>query len=206
MTLSHCLQNLHNAERAIREGRGRLINGRPCRTEKAKAHREFNSISHQQATVTEFLRGIFFVERKYGPIITPEEVREMMSPYGTITSCYTVSSVERTALNLNEGVIVEFEMYDEGQTASSVRNCPASLDAFKAKPPRRSKTMTLSSARQSKAWPVHPVRAQRIEFTLSVILLIGLLSSSAPFLLMSPKTNFDRYLSPLVPLTRCSFG
>lgn len=34
------LQTPAEAERAIREGRGRLINGRPCRCEKAKAHRK----------------------------------------------------------------------------------------------------------------------------------------------------------------------
>lgn len=88
-----------HAERAIREGRGRLIKGRPCRCEKAKAHR------------------LFFVERKYGPTITPEEVRKILEPFGNITTCYSASNVERTALNLNEGVICEFEMYDEGQAA-----------------------------------------------------------------------------------------
>ncbi|TVY53183.1 Multicopy suppressor of sporulation protein msa1 [Lachnellula cervina] len=105
--------SLLHAERAIREGRGRLINGRPCRTEKAKAHR------------------LFFVERKYGPIVTPEEVRKMMFRYGTITSCYTASNVERAALNLNEGVIIEFEMYDEGQDAF---NAYRANDVFKMSP------------------------------------------------------------------------
>ncbi|TVY86282.1 Multicopy suppressor of sporulation protein, partial [Lachnellula willkommii] len=123
--------SLLHAERAIREGRGRLINGRPCRTEKAKAHRELSSIFSPQVTITDILRGLFFVERKYGPIVTPEEVRKMMFRYGTITSCYTASNVERAALNLNEGVIIEFEMYDEGQDAF---NAFRANDIFKMQP------------------------------------------------------------------------
>ncbi|KAA8576051.1 hypothetical protein EYC84_006214 [Monilinia fructicola] len=90
-----------HAERAIKEGRGRLIKGRPCRCEKAKAHR------------------LFFVERKYGPVVTPGEVRDLLKSFGKIELCYTASHVERTALNLNEGVIVQFEMYDEGQDAQA---------------------------------------------------------------------------------------
>ncbi|ESZ90545.1 hypothetical protein SBOR_9068 [Sclerotinia borealis F-4128] len=90
-----------HAERAIKEGRGRLIKGRPCRCEKAKAHR------------------LFFIERKYGPVVTPGEVRGLLERFGKIELCYTASHVERTALNLNEGVIVQFEMYDEGQDAQS---------------------------------------------------------------------------------------
>ncbi|TAQ88197.1 hypothetical protein B7494_g3501 [Chlorociboria aeruginascens] len=90
-----------HAERAIREGRGRLIKGRPCRCEKAKAHR------------------LFFIERKYGPVLTSDEARNLLKKFGKIELCYTASHVERTALNLNEGVIVQFEMYDEGQDAHS---------------------------------------------------------------------------------------
>jgi hypothetical protein len=40
-----CQQKEEHAERAIKEGKGRLIKGRPCRCEKAKAHRK--SIHHQ---------------------------------------------------------------------------------------------------------------------------------------------------------------
>lgn len=64
--------------------------------------------------------GLFFVERKYGPVITPAEVRELLAPFGTIDSCYSPQDVERTSLNLNDGVIVQFAMYDDGQNAQSV--------------------------------------------------------------------------------------
>jgi hypothetical protein len=39
-TQSECVQTIESAERAILEGNGRMINGRPCRCEQAKAHRE----------------------------------------------------------------------------------------------------------------------------------------------------------------------
>jgi hypothetical protein len=67
-----------------------------------------------------FTSGLFLIERKFGAVITPEEARELLQSYGTIELCYTASHVERTALNLNEGVIIQFEMYDEGQNAYSV--------------------------------------------------------------------------------------
>ncbi|KAK0111318.1 hypothetical protein ONS95_001684 [Cadophora gregata] len=91
--------NDSDAERAIKDGRGRLIKGRPCRCEKAKAHR------------------LFFFERKYGQVVTPSEVQELLRNFGRISFCRNVNQVERAAYNLNEGVMVQFEMYDEGQAA-----------------------------------------------------------------------------------------
>jgi hypothetical protein len=64
--------------------------------------------------------GLFLIERKFGEVITPEEARQLLQQFGNIELCYTASHVERTALNLNEGVIVQFELYDDGQNAYSV--------------------------------------------------------------------------------------
>ncbi|KAE8440775.1 hypothetical protein EG329_006592 [Mollisiaceae sp. DMI_Dod_QoI] len=91
--------NDHDATRAIKEGRGRTIKGRPCRCEKAKAHR------------------LFFFERKYGAAITPQEVEDLLRGFGRINYCRPVSLIERATHNLDEGVIVQFELYDEGQAA-----------------------------------------------------------------------------------------
>ncbi|KAJ5040422.1 uncharacterized protein L3040_006078 [Drepanopeziza brunnea f. sp. 'multigermtubi'] len=99
--------NDYDAERAIKEGRGRLIKGRPCRCEKAKAHR------------------LFYFERKYGAAVTSDEVRLLLSGFGHITHCRPATSFEIAAYNLNEGVVVQFEMYDEGQAAlQHYRNNP----------------------------------------------------------------------------------
>ncbi|KAL2065440.1 hypothetical protein VTL71DRAFT_3110 [Oculimacula yallundae] len=88
-----------DAERAIKEGRGRLVKGRPCRCEKAKAHR------------------LFFFERKYGGDVTASEVQHLLRPYGRISFCRMATDVERSAFDLNGGVLVQFAMYDEGQAA-----------------------------------------------------------------------------------------
>ncbi|PBP17134.1 RNA recognition domain-containing protein [Diplocarpon rosae] len=92
-------KNDEDAERAIKDGRGRLIKGRPCRCEKAKAHR------------------LFFFERKYGSTVTPSEVENLLRGFGRIVFCRPASAPERANYNLNEGVMVQFEMYDEGQAA-----------------------------------------------------------------------------------------
>lgn len=96
-----------------------MIKGRPCRCEKAKAHRESSPFS-TSGRIAQGFEGLFYVERKYGAAVTPKEARELLEGFGTITVCYTASNVERSSLNLNEGVIVEFEMYDEGQAAFTV--------------------------------------------------------------------------------------
>jgi RNA recognition motif-containing protein len=72
----------------------------------------------------EFQPGLFFVERKYGPVVTPEEVQDLLQSFGKIEFCRAATHVERTALNLNDGAIVQFEMYDEGQAAHSVSLLP----------------------------------------------------------------------------------
>lgn len=95
-----------------------MIKGRPCRCEKAKAHRK--SLLIWVPHITESSSGLFFVERKFGPVCTPNEVRTLLQSYGNIEFCYTASLVERTALNLGEGVIVQFKLYDDGQNAQSV--------------------------------------------------------------------------------------
>ena len=113
------IQRQDDAARAIREGRGRLIFGRPCRCEKAKAHRKFvNPLSNE--TFELIFLGLFFIEKTYGPTITVNEVQAMLQPFGRLTLCRSVHPMERSFHNLNDGVIVEFEMYDQGQLAVQV--------------------------------------------------------------------------------------
>jgi hypothetical protein len=64
--------------------------------------------------------GLFFIERKYGNPIGPVEARELLSVFGTIEFCRIPSDVERTTLSLNDGVIIQFMLYDAGQNAQSV--------------------------------------------------------------------------------------
>jgi len=118
-----------HAERAIKEGRGRLIKGRPCRCEKAKAHRKFPfPLQHRRLILREEFfvdnvarkPGQFFVERKFGPVVTPAEVIELLDSFGRIEDCYIATQSERSFMGLGEGVMVLFAMYDDGQAAYSV--------------------------------------------------------------------------------------
>ncbi|KAI0995772.1 hypothetical protein K3495_g12408 [Podosphaera aphanis] len=91
--------NDESAELAIKDGRGRLIKGRPCRCEKAKAHR------------------LFFFERKYGAAITPDEVENLLRSFGKLTECRPATPLEMATNNLGEGVVVNFDMFDNGKNA-----------------------------------------------------------------------------------------
>jgi len=142
--------NGEDAERAIREGRGRLVRGRPCRCEKAKAHRKYSShpISTSKIRFDSVIAiaesfqsqggpsnsglacfgfadklGLFIIERKGGDAITPTEARLVLRSFGKIDRCYVASDLERATFNLGEAVIVQFEMYDNGQNAQSVSSC-----------------------------------------------------------------------------------
>ncbi len=67
-----------------------------------------------------FFPGLFFFERKYGTVITPQEVRQLLRGFGSINMCRHASALERAQYNLNEGVMVQFDLYDEGQAALQV--------------------------------------------------------------------------------------
>lgn len=66
--------------------------------------------------------GLFYFERQYGPAITPREAMSLLSPFGKIDSVHRANASDRAAYNLNEGVVVQFAMYDEGQAALQVRD------------------------------------------------------------------------------------
>ncbi|KAH8586978.1 hypothetical protein B0O99DRAFT_602078 [Bisporella sp. PMI_857] len=77
---------------------GRIINGRPCRTEKAKAHR------------------LFLLERQYGTL-SADEARRVLSQFGHLEACYVATPLERATFRLPEGVVAQFELYENGQSA-----------------------------------------------------------------------------------------
>ncbi|RKF72283.1 putative rna recognition domain-containing protein [Golovinomyces cichoracearum] len=92
-------KNDESAELAINNGRGKLIKGRPCRCEKAKAHR------------------LFFFEHKYGTKITPDEVEHLLRDFGRLTECRFATHLEMASNNLSEGVVVNFDMFESGKNA-----------------------------------------------------------------------------------------
>ncbi|RFU34465.1 hypothetical protein B7463_g1862, partial [Scytalidium lignicola] len=91
--------NSDSAIRATSEGMGMYIAGRPCRTEKAKAHR------------------LYYFERHAGSLDV-DEGKRILSHFGPIEFAYMVSPIDRTTFNLAEGgVMVQFIFYDDGKNA-----------------------------------------------------------------------------------------
>jgi hypothetical protein len=78
------------------------------------------------------LLGLFFVERKYGTTVTPDEVAHMFQGFGQLDFIRLATPVELAQMNLNEGVLVQFKMYDDGQTALQVNTSFAHRPKFEA--------------------------------------------------------------------------
>jgi len=90
-----------------------------ARRPRLTVHAPFSPTS---SSVANFFPGLFFFERKYGTVITPQEVRQLLRGFGSINMCRHASALERAQYNLNEGVMVQFDLYDEGQAALQVNN------------------------------------------------------------------------------------
>ena len=79
-----------------------------------------SSTSHSHKIGANFFQGLFFVERKVGSPITPEEVVQLLRGFGPLDLVRPANAVELAQLDLNEGVMVQFQMYDDGQAALQV--------------------------------------------------------------------------------------
>lgn len=62
--------------------------------------------------------GLFFFERKYGPSITANEVAQLLQGFGKLDFIRPANPFELAQLNLNEGILVQFQIYDDGQAAA----------------------------------------------------------------------------------------
>lgn len=96
-----------------------MISGRPCRCEKAKAHRKC-SFRRDNDCRSDRITGLFFFERLYGEMLTCEEVEILLREFGKTSYCRPPTKLETSSYNLGDGVIVQFELYDEGQAALQV--------------------------------------------------------------------------------------
>ncbi|RDL31520.1 uncharacterized protein BP5553_09729 [Venustampulla echinocandica] len=140
MPFAFCTFSLpEHAEHAISDGHGRYINGRPCRCEQARGHRA----------------GFFYLGRRFGSVITHDEAMDLLISYGEIKSCRTATDIDRACFNLNEGVLVEFSMYPQGQAALAAfrnHNVYKMLDLADIDSPIRRRVHTTTSASQARAY------------------------------------------------------
>jgi len=67
---------------------------------------------------------MFFVGRKSGNTLTPNEAEELVRPFGRLDECRPITAIERTEARLGDGVILQFVIYDQGQAANAVSISP----------------------------------------------------------------------------------
>lgn len=117
LSSTNACQSDDAAHRAVTEGKGRLIHGRPCRTEPAKAHRKS---SKYIVASTLIIEGTFLLARVFGEPITVAEAREVLRSFGTIENAWMPSNTENSLYGLRGGAFVTFKYYETGRDAMSV--------------------------------------------------------------------------------------
>ncbi|KAK3695514.1 hypothetical protein B0T22DRAFT_508783 [Podospora appendiculata] len=109
--------NDEHAKNAVKGARSEMILGRACRTEMAKANRNF------------------VVWKRNGGNITVEEARQIVEPYGALNKCEMLANQVRETMGLPEAVLVEFATFDPTRDFNSaVRlNKDYHIDALESK-------------------------------------------------------------------------
>ncbi|KAK3311435.1 uncharacterized protein B0T15DRAFT_548965 [Chaetomium strumarium] len=109
--------NDEDAKTAVEQGRGIVILGRPCRTEKVKANRTFVMYSRR------------------GDDITTDIAREILEPYGELSKCEPLSLQMQQAMNIPSAVLVEFAKFDPKRDLNSAvrQHDGFRIDAFDVK-------------------------------------------------------------------------
>ncbi|KAI9674968.1 MAG: hypothetical protein M1817_001374 [Caeruleum heppii] len=94
-------ENDDNAREAVVRGRQIVIDGRPCRTEPAKANRSL------------------YLSRLTGGPVSEEAARDILRNHGAIDSCWWSSRTERELYHLPEGIWVKFAYFQDCRDALS---------------------------------------------------------------------------------------
>ncbi|KAM7205643.1 hypothetical protein V8F33_000969 [Rhypophila sp. PSN 637] len=88
-----------DAVRAMEDGKGTMILGRPCRTEMVKANRSFIIYKRNRMT------------------ITVDEARGVMENYGALSACDRLDEQARKTMKLPPSVLVEYAKFDPARDA-----------------------------------------------------------------------------------------
>ncbi|KAI1445237.1 hypothetical protein F5Y02DRAFT_427182 [Annulohypoxylon stygium] len=90
-----------DARKAVVQGRGTLVEGRPCRTEMVKANRSF------------------IIYRANGDDVNVEDARMQMSGFGNIDKCEALPAEIQEAVRIKGGVLVEYASFDPARDVIS---------------------------------------------------------------------------------------
>ncbi|KAL8741398.1 MAG: hypothetical protein Q9190_005989 [Brigantiaea leucoxantha] len=95
-------ENVSDAQRAITLGRGRLVDGRACRTEIAKVNRSL------------------YLSRITGGYISAAEARQALARFGALEKVWYCSQTDKEMFRLPEGVWVMFAFFQDCRDAHAV--------------------------------------------------------------------------------------
>ncbi|KAH8585347.1 hypothetical protein B0O99DRAFT_603384 [Bisporella sp. PMI_857] len=99
---------VEHAERAIREGKAASsMVGHAAQRRLRLTNTSTNST------------GLFLLERQYGTL-SADEARRVLSQFGHLEACYVATPLERATFRLPEGVVAQFELYENGQSAQII--------------------------------------------------------------------------------------
>jgi RNA recognition motif-containing protein len=105
------VQNVAESEIAIIQGRGQLVDGRPCRTERAKVN-----------LFTNFgvLLGSLYLSRTTGGPIREGEARYLLRNCGALEKVWYASDTDLEMFRLPEGIWVMFAYFQDCRDAHAV--------------------------------------------------------------------------------------
>jgi hypothetical protein len=104
----------------MEDGRGRLIHGRPVRTELAKANREDLFAMFSSQKLTDFKIGTYSFRRVNGEPVTVEEGRAILEHYGAVDNAWYPTEDQILGWNLYGAILMQFKFFDDGRKAQQV--------------------------------------------------------------------------------------
>ncbi len=113
------MKNVADADQAVHQGRGRLIDGRPCRTERAKVNRECHP-RRSSIFANSCFPGSLFLSKISGGPITEDEARRVLEPYGAIEKLWYNTQTDKEMFRLPEGIWVMFAYFQDCRDAQAV--------------------------------------------------------------------------------------
>ena len=113
-------QNVADSERAIEQGRGIVIDGRQCRTERAKAHRKIPNLKPLYQNL-QLRTGSLYLSRITGGLITEQEAYEILKDFGPLEKVWIASPTDKEMYRLPDGIWIMWSYFQGARDAQNVR-------------------------------------------------------------------------------------
>ena len=97
-----------------------MIEGRQCRTERAKVQRKLMCDRRSRPVLTEFYLGALFLSRSTGGPITAKEARSILHGFGDLEKIWVASDTDKEMFRLPDGIWVQFAFFQDCRDAQMV--------------------------------------------------------------------------------------